>query len=400
MPRSSTARTTTLAVLATGVAAAGALAVPAGPAGASVTVSQTYTVPASGVLKITGHGFGHGHGMSQYGALGAARQGLSHTRILGFYYPRTTIGTARGMIRVLISADTDGDVRVSPASGLRVREVASRASYALPASAGITAWRLRTVGGATRLEYARSGWHAYRPGGKDLRGDAEFYRGAPLTLQVAGTTRTYRGALRLSGGRTIDVLGLDNYVRGVVAREMPASWSVAALRAQAVAARTYAAFDRAAHPTRSYQTCDTTSCQVFGGLGAETSSTNAAVTATSGQVVTYAGKLAFTQFGSSSGGWTSDGGQPYLVARADPYDATSGNSVHTWTTTASRATIQRAWPSVGTLQKITITRRDGHGDWSGRVESMVLKGTKGSVTVGGSSFRSVLGLRSAWFKLG
>ena len=65
----------------------------------------------------------------------------------------------------------------------------------------------------------------------------------------------------------MNVLSMDDYVKGVVPREMPASWEPDAVRSQAVAARTYAAFDRAAHPTRSYQTCDTTSCQVYGGVG-------------------------------------------------------------------------------------------------------------------------------------
>ncbi|MCW2868254.1 MAG: SpoIID/LytB protein [Marmoricola sp.] len=377
-----------------------ALAGPVGSADASVTVAQAYAVPADGVLHLTGHGFGHGHGMSQYGAQGAAKQGLTAAQVLRFYYPGTTLTSLGGTIRVLISADTDGDVRVAPASGLRVRQVAGGTSYALPTTAGITSWRLRTVAGATRLEFAKAGWHAYRPGGKALSGDAEFHRSGPVTLQVAGTTRVYRGALRLAAGRTVDVLGLDNYVRGVVPREMPASWMPAALQAQAVAARTYAAFDRAAHPTRAWQTCDTTACQVYGGFSAEDARSNAAVAATAAQVVTYAGKPAFTQFGSSSGGWLTDGGQPYLVAKPDPYDATPGNPVHTWTTTVTRATLQRLWPAVGTLQRVTVTQRDGHGEWSGRVEKLVLTGTAGTVTVGGPTFRSSLGLRSTWFAFG
>ncbi|WP_460818968.1 SpoIID/LytB domain-containing protein [Nocardioides korecus] len=377
-----------------------ALLAPVAGADASVTVSQSYAVPADGVLKITGHGFGHGHGMSQYGAQGAAKQGLTAAQILKFYYPGTTLTSLGGTIRVLISADTDGDVRVAPAAGLRVRQVAGRASYALPTTAGITSWRLRTVAGATRLEYAKAGWHPYLPGGKALSGDAEFHRNGPVTLQVAGTTRVYRGALRLSAGRTVDVVGIDNYVRGVVPREMPPSWMPAALQAQAVAARTYAAFDRAAHPNRSWQTCDTTSCQVYGGVAAEDSRSDAAVSATAAQVVTYAGGPAFTQFGSSSGGWLTDGGQPYLVAKADPYDDYAGNPVHTWTTTVSRATLQRRWPAVGTLQRVVVTQRDGHGQWSGRVEQLVLKGTAGSVTVGGPTFRSTLGLRTSWFAFG
>ena len=102
--------------------------VTAPPGQASRTVSESYVVPANGVLKLTGHGFGHGHGMSQYGAQGAALKGLTHRQILAFYYPGTTLGTTTGTIRVLISADTDSDVRVLPTSGLRVRRRARACS--------------------------------------------------------------------------------------------------------------------------------------------------------------------------------------------------------------------------------------------------------------------------------
>lgn len=391
------AASTGLVVLVGGLLAASAVS---GPAYASRTVSESYTVPADGVLRMTGHGYGHGHGMSQYGAQGAAQRGLTHQQILAFYYPGTTVRTTTGTIRVLISADTDHDVRVAPSAGLRIREVGSGVTYPLPATAGIAAWRLRVVGGLTTLEYDRSGWHAYRPGGDPIAGDAEFYRAGSVALQVGSATRVYRGALRLSGGATVNVLGVDDYVRGVVPREMPASWEPAAVRSQAVAARTYGAFDREAHPVRAWQTCDTTSCQVYGGVAAEDARSNAAVDATAGQVLTYGGTPAFTQFGSSSGGWLAAGSMPYLVAKADPYDAFSGNPVNTWSTTVTRAAVQRAWPALGTLRRVVVTQRDGNGQWSGRVESMVLDGTRSDVTVAGTTFRSRLGLRSQWFRFG
>lgn len=384
------------ATLATSVAA-GLCAI---PAEASQTVSESYVVPSDGNVRLTGHGFGHGRGMSQYGARGAARKGLTHRQILAFYYPGTTLGTTSGTIRVLLSADTDNDVRVVPASGLRVREVASGKTYALPAKARNKTWRLRTVSGRTTLEYDNGAWRAYKPSGRQLTGDVEFYRSGSLVLRISGTTRAYRGTLRLSRSDTVNVLRLDDYVKGVVPREMPTSWEVAAVRAQAVAARTYAAFDRAAHPTRHYQTCDTTSCQVYGGVASEDSRGTAAVTATANQVLTHGGKPAFTQFGSSSGGWTVAGNMPYLVAKADPYDNHSGNPVHTWTTTLSRAAIQRAWPSLGTLERVVVKRRDGRGDWKGRVEQLVLDGSRSNVTVTGTAFRSTFGLRSAWFRFG
>ena len=385
--------TAALAMLAT-------LLVVASPGEASRTVNEVYKVPANGKLALTGHGYGHGHGMSQYGAQGAAGQGLTYTRILAHYYPGTTIGSATGMIRVLISADTDNDVRVVPATGLKVREVGGTA-YTLPVRANNTAWRLRTAaGGATVLEYDNGTWHPYNPGGHPLSGAAEFVGSGKVTLRVAGTTRSYRGSLRLTNNNTVNVLGLEAYTKGVVPREMPASWKVAALRSQAIAARTYAAFDRAAHQTRYYQTCDTTSCQVYGGLDSEDARSNAAVDATAGKAVIYGGKPAFTQFGSSSGGWLSAGSQPYLVAKADPYDDFAGNPMHTWTTTLTKAAIQKAYPSIGNLRRVLVTQRDGNGQWYGRVEQMTLDGGKADVKLTGDAFRSKFGLRSSWFHFG
>jgi stage II sporulation protein D len=382
------------AVTATVVVAALVPALVAAPGEASRAVNQTYAVPSNGVLQLTGHGFGHGHGMSQYGAQGAARQGLTHQQILAFYYPGTTLGTTTGSMRVKLSGATTKSLVVQNASGLEVRSAGSSTSY--PATAtGATQWRLRTSGSSTLLDYYDGTWHnAVRT----LAGAAELYGPATLNLRLSGAWRPYRGAARLtSEGYTVDVLGVDDYVRGVVAREMPASWLANALQSQAVAARTYGVYDRSAHPSRSYDTCDTTSCQVYGGVAGEDSRSNAAVTATAGQVLTYGGQPAFTQFGSSDGGWTSAGSEPYLPAKADPYDGFSGNPVHTWTKTITRAAIQKAWPSLGTLTRTVVTQRDGNGDWYGRVEKLVLDGSKNNVTVTGDTFRSRFGLRSSWF---
>ncbi len=137
---------------------------------------------------------------------------------------------------------------------------------------------------------------------------------------------TYRGTLQsrsLPGSParhrvTVNRVSLDDYVRGVIPREMPASWRPAALRAQAIAARTYAAFEVADSTNPVYQLCDTTSCQVYGGKSAEFASTNAATTATAGQIRTFHGAPAFTQFSASNGGWMSAGSQPYLAASRTP----------------------------------------------------------------------------------
>ncbi len=386
------------------VALAGVALAPSG-ADASVAVSQYYPVPASRVLTLQGHGFGHGHGMSQYGAYGAARQGLDYRRIMDFYYPGTGWSSVTGKVRVLITADTSDDVRVSPADGLAVRDLGTGMRYPLPDLPGVTRWRLNTEGTRTVVGYYSDAWHRYRPGGLDtLVGDGQLRASGPLTLWTPYGSRTYRGALRAaspypgSGARdTVNVLSLDNYVRGVIPAEMPASWSAEALKAQAVAARTYATWSRDQVAQRSWQICDTTSCQVYRGVDVEDSRTNAAVSATTRKILTYGGEAAFTQFSSSSGGWTSAGSRPYLVAQRDPYDGFSANPVHDWTLRLGAARIQDAYPGIGRLQGLRVTRRDGNGEWGGRVVSVVLDGSRKNVTVSGDTFRSRFGLRSSWF---
>ncbi len=386
---------------------AGLLTLPAtgAPAGASVGTDQSYPVPAGGVLTLHGHGFGHGHGMSQYGAYGAARRGLDYRRIIDFYYPGTSWGTVTSSVRVLITADTTPDTMVSAAAGLTARDLATGKAYRLPKRSGVTRWRLNVDHGRTVIGYYTSGWHRYHPGGlPGLTGDGELTADVPLTLWTPSGSRTYRGALRgASPSRgsadrdTVNVVSLDQYVQGVIPAEMPASWSTEAVKAQAVAARTYATWSRDLHPSRSWQICDTSSCQVYRGVDVEDPRSNAAVAATSKQILTYGGSAAFTQFGSSSGGWLSAGNRPYLVAKSDPYDDHAANPVHDWTVKLDAARVQRAYPTIGRLRRLHVTRRDGHGEWGGRVVTVVLDGTKKDVTLSGDRFRAVFGLRTTWF---
>ena len=404
MPGTRAARTTGLGGV---LVLAGVLAalVTGTPARASVGVDQSYPVPAGGTYTLHGHGFGHGHGMSQYGAYGAAKRGLGHRQILAFYYPGTSWGTVRTRVRVLVTADTTPDVVVGRVDGLTVTDLGTGRAYPLPAKAGATRWRLNVDHGRTVVGYFTSAWHRYQPGGLPaLKGDGQFSAPVPLRLFTPSTSRTYRGALRAaspSAGSatrdTVNVVSLDQYVQGVIPAEMPASWSIEAVKAQAVAARTYAAWSRDFSPDRSWQICDTSSCQVYRGVDAEDPRANAAVAATARQILTSGGSAAFTQFASSSGGWLSAGSRPYLVAKADPYDDNPANPVHDWTTSLSAARIRGAYPSIGTLRRLHVTRRDGNGQWGGRVVTVVLDGTKRDVTLTGDTFRAVFGLRSTWF---
>ncbi|MFC4784199.1 SpoIID/LytB domain-containing protein [Nocardioides sp. MAHUQ-72] len=386
-----TLRPAVLTVLAAlGVASAAASAQAAG---------DSWRVPAKAKITVKGHGFGHGHGMSQYGAEGAAREGLSYEQIVDFYYDGTTWGTAKGRVNVLITSDTSDDVVVLARKGLGLRDRTTGKRTELPDN-GATRWRIVPDGAGSRVAYLTRSWHLFAT----LKGEAQFAAdGRPITLVTPAGNRSYRGALRSAAPSTgsaardtVNRVRLDDYVKGVVPLEMPALWSPAAVRAQAVAARTYAAYERA-HPHGShYQICDTSSCQVYGGVAAEHPASNAAVDATRHRALTSGGEPAFTQFGASSGGWTSAGSVPYLPARKDPYDGWSGNPVHTWSVPLTDVDLERTWPALGNLTKVVVTDRDGNGDWGGRVRSVTLVGSDKRVTVSGDTFRAALGLRSTW----
>lgn len=376
-----------------------------GPLSPADAVSRdAWRVPGHASITIKGHGFGHGHGMSQYGAEGAARDGLTYDQIVDFYYPGTSWGTSKGKVSVLLTADTTDDVVVRARSGLAVHDSAVKGRAVLPDN-GATQWRITTGrGGVTKVAYLAKRWRTWQR----LEGRGEFLAGGePITLVTPAGDRAYRGRIRAadtsSGERvTVNVVSLENYLKGVVPLEIPASWSAAAVRAQAVAARTYASYERRHPQSSAYQICDTSSCQVYGGYSAEYPASNDAVDATRHRILMAGGAPAFTQFASSSGGWTSAGSVSYLPAKRDPYDKWSGNPVHTWSVKVDDGLIERAWPALGNLSKIVVAGRDGNGHWGGRVTSLTLTGSAGRVTVSGDTFRSVLALRSTWltFKVG
>lgn len=377
-------------VLAVGASALPARAVdrtPDGGVGRQATVTVT----------IDGRGFGHGKGLSQYGALGRAKAGHGYARIVEHYYPGTRWGTASGSLKVLITGDTSSDLVVGPRSGLTVRSLGSGRTWTLPArrdGAAVKRWRITPASGErSAVSYRTGSWHVWRK----VAGDAQFAAGgSPIRLYTPSGGFQYRGTLRSvsptsSATRrdTVNILSLESYLRGVVPREVPALWSPAAVRAQAVAARTYAAFERAQHQDRYYHLCDTAHCQVYGGFGAEHPASDAAVQATARRVVTFGGSPAFTQFSASNGGYSVAGDFPYLVAKPDPYD-----DYQPWSATFTGDQIARNWPNMGDLVSITVDERDGRGAFGGRVLSLTVTMTKGSVSVSGDTFRSFLGLRS------
>ncbi|HWJ82257.1 MAG TPA: SpoIID/LytB domain-containing protein [Nocardioides sp.] len=357
--------------------------------------------PAS--VSLEGRGYGHGHGMSQYGAQGAASQhDKTYRQILAFYYPGTRWGTAGRKVSVLLTADTSDDVVVRDRSHLQVSSVTSGKTWDL-SRRDARRWRLVPAdhGRSTRVAVLTDSWHAVR----DIAGEAQLSAGgAPMRLFHPGGSTRYRGVLRSAvpdsgkGRDTVNVLPLDSYLRGVVPQEVPALWDPEAVKAQAVAARTYAAFERRNPIAGDYQICDTSSCQVYGGASAEHPAADAAVRATRHQVLTKDGKPAFTQFSSSNGGWTVDGGYGYLPAQQDPWDPWSGNPNRHWTTTVPATTIEQAFPAIGDFRRLRVLRRDGNGVWNGRVLRIRVVGGRDARTVSGDDLRAALGLRSTWFR--
>ncbi|MGC1207225.1 MAG: cell wall-binding repeat-containing protein [Ornithinimicrobium sp.] len=353
--------------------------------------AEVYPRPADGVYEVAGGGFGHGIGMSQYGANGAGKQGLSHTEILDFYYPGTRLETRDlGAIRVGITNDNDGTTTVSHRPGLRVAAQDGGTTY--PLASGRTQWRVRSTGsGASScvLE-GRVGttWSPAWPSGMPRSCPVTFSSPDERSIDLylpSGALRVYRGEVTATYTATgtvatVNTVPMEDYLRSVVAAEMPSSFHQQALRSQAVAARTYAA--RGSNGTSLYDTCDTAACQVYSGRGERTdsgsirsvegSATDSAVTATAGQVLTYrfpSGRaLATTMFSSSSGGYTAaaSGGHPYLSAHPDPYDDVTGNRRHSWSAELPVTALESRY-GIHRVERVQILRRDGNGEGGGRV---------------------------------
>ncbi len=386
-----------------------------------VVVPSTRAAAAGPDLVLEGRGHGHGRGMSQWGAYGAASSGLGWTGILAFYYPGTARSTSMtGAVRVLVGADTGADVHVQASPGLALRSGSSTA--ALPTGSAYDAWRLVRSGGSTVLQRQDAGsWRTVAPP-VALGATVGFVLpGGPVRLVLPdGRAIGYRGEVRAvqdgsAGLRTVAVLDLQEYLRGVVPAEMSPSWPLEALRAQAVAARTFAARLRALNASTAWDLCDSTSCQVFRGSGRyaadgsllesyEHPRVDAAIADTAGTVLTWTSggrtSIALTEFGAANGGTTAAGTLPYQASRSDPYDGAVASSSHAWTATVPASRIESAYRSIGTFRSLVVLSRDGAGEWGGRVLTARLLGSAGSVQVTGDQLRSVLGLRSSWVRTG
>ncbi len=376
-------RAIALVVVAAGLAAGSAMAA----SGSAVCTGTCVAAPAGSgpLLVFSGHGWGHGVGMSQYGAYGYAQHGWSAQQILAHYYPGTTVGQAPvSAVRVLL-ADKKKAVTLSSAVPFSVRDGLGK-THTLAAG---------TVRVDASLALAVDGQVAAQP----LTAPLTFRAGAGGPLSLG---RPYRGRIEVDvvDGklRAIDVVALEQYLYGVVPSEMPSTWSTEALKAQAVAARSYAMATR--QVGAPYDVFDDTRSQMYLGLSHEDPATNAAVDATKGQVLFYSGKVATTFFSSTSGGMTESAADwtgtpvPYLVSVPDPYDTIS--PYHDWGPVAvTGKTVVSALKLPGPITDVTTSR-----SVTGRVATVDLFAQALDLPVAATKLRGALGLRSTWFDVG
>ena len=326
--------------------------------------------------------------MSQYGALGFAKNGFAYQAILAHYYTGTTLGTtASRSIRVLLRTSARSVTFSGAGSACGVGLKTGKAYVAKRKGGGVV---LRTKTGQLVANC----------------GALLSASGSPA-VNMAGKG-TYRGALEVRPSsvpgtvNAINAVNLEDYVRGVISKESPATWPLEALKAQAVAARSYAI--STAVRGNGFDVYDDTRSQVYAGVGAEAARTDQAVSATALQVVLYQGQIAQTFFFSTSGGHTENNefsalgfGQPpvpYLRGVDDPYEAAAGSPYTHWKRKFSLSRMNSALGRLvrGKLKNIVVAQRGS----SPRIVRANLIGSGGTTSVTGPQLRDTLRLPDTW----
>ena len=294
-----------------------------------------------------------------------------------------------------------------------------RGSVALTSDSGLGVWKngslWKKFPARTPLQIALKG-NAVTVGGAAAAGAVEV-----RPLSSAGSVKitdgyAYRGAIRVMkspqrwGLTVVNVVPVEEYLYGVVGKEMSPSWHREALKAQAVAARTYAISHKNYFASRGFDMTDDTSSQIYAGINGESPSVIAAVDATRGEILTYGGKPIDAFFCSTAGGWTENSENvwgsriPYLRGVSDD---SSRMPSYRWSVTTTpeklAANLTAAGKGVGRVRSITLSplgkRPMAVSDRgvSGRLLSMTGNGSAGSVRVTGNAFQSIYGLKSTLF---
>ena len=374
---------------------------------------------ATTTFSITGRGYGHGIGMSQYGAKGYAEHGWGFAAIIAHYYRSTTLGTVSNP-EIWVNVDA---------------KKANRSSWTLhPAAPGlklVVAHVAAPSTGALKFIASGSTVNVYQY----VSGAWKLWKNFPSVVRVeqagaAGTSRVqvsdtsgpfarvsviYRGYMRLTAVsgklKLVNAVPLEFYVYGVVPNESPSSWSIEALKAQAVAARSYAY--TSAYPSgggvNPRELYSTTVSQVYAGFGSEAKSTNLAVEATKARVVSYKGRPVQAFFYSSSGGYTADLADIWGATSASYWSAVRTGVVDAYEAEAAGPnSLAVSWgsPILKTGQTISsafgypspavaVGAVYGTGSYAKQVNIRLADGTLKTVT--GDAFRSKFGLRSCKF---
>jgi len=399
-------------------------------------------------VTLSGHGWGPGLGMGQWGALGDALDQQTDIQILTDFYGTlvgggtTSVGTlpdgwtdAATPVKVAITENAGNSVIVTSAAPFTVSGTSAtfgpapatyQAVMFYPESSGL--WDVYGSGGCA----GQNGWVLLEtvvpnptatpvtpapfpsPGGSTL--DAEV-----LQLCQVGGNLYARGSFEgvdnsADQARTDNIVPLGQYVADVTPSESPTSWGSLGtagplgepwgfqeLEAQAVAARSYVMSTYGS--LQGYfgyaDICDS-ACQSYPGVANENTLTDAATTDTADTVVLMpGGAVAQTQYSSSTGGYSTAG---TFAAVPDPGDAVcvpgACNPHHDWQAQVPVSALQSAYPQIGTLLSVGVSQRNGLGDLGGRVVALTLQGTAGSVETSGSAFAAEFagdGVQSSWF---
>ena len=371
-------------------------------------------------LTITGRGWGHGRGLGQYGALGLAQDhGWSSAQILDHFYGGTVAGAVPASAPVNPNA-VRVDLRYNHGNATHVGLEVGKMTLTAPGwgAIGVYTGAVRLSSHANGFEVATAAscagpWTVAQNieglGAVDvIPSENPADRTGLLHVCRAGGAKTwYSGTLQATtkdgSRRTVNVTTIEEYLRGVVPNESPSRWPLAALEAQAVAARSYAM----AGDTRQLpyaDTCETTRCQVYGGRFHQRAGagivpmtnprTDAAIAATTGLVrINGAGGVARTEFSSSTGGFTAGGTFPSVE---DPGDSVADNPNKNWTKVVDVVGLERRF-GLGQLVSVVPTSRNGLGADGGRVLTVDFNFTGGTVTQPGWTARTTLGMKSDWF---
>jgi len=397
-------------------------------------------------ITVQGRGWGHGRGLQQWGALGYAIDHFwSYEQILQHYYSNTVNSYANDReIKVHITRNNEMDLLVTSAMPFTVEGIQfwggqiARLSANGPHNFTIThssgcadPGYAVYIGHPGQLDDSGRSFVEARPVGAyqavdDLNQLLQLITCARTNPNLEVSRRHYRGSLGLieqNGQYTFNRVLREQYLRGVVPQETPSSWGtmgggmgMQALRAQAVAARTYLEAISQRRKAKGYMTdtCDTVGCQVYLGASANGTpldfgndfwTTTAAVNDTAGMIrVSHDGSIPLAEFGSSSGGWTTPQSElSAFPAVVDEGDDVQNNPHHLWEKTIRRIDVESMYPEIGQLKEIKVPLRNGLGEWGGRTRQLLLRGTNTNTTVDIANwaedpFRKGLGLKSDWYR--